>query len=138
MAEPQDNPKQAGFELQGEFIPWHLTDKIRDLQLIDFFAKIPPAEFFAAVKDDFDRSRSPITAAMIATSIAHHKPGWSSNRVIRFVEDINMHEVTFFDGEDEEEKKQETESPLATGETSDDDADTPESSEKLSEQPDIE
>jgi len=125
-----EEPKQAGFELNSEFYAWHLTDKIKDLQLIDHFAQMPPADFFSAVEDDFDRSRTPILTAMMATSIRHIKPNWSLARVIRMVEDISMSDVTFFEGEEEEDEEEGSvplDSPTAEEE------DTPESSEKSSE-----
>lgn len=129
--EAADRPKEAGFEYEGEFIPWHLTDKIKDLQMIDYFAKMPPGEFFEHVRDDFDRSRTPITAAMIATSLLHARPNWSTNRVIRVVENMESSRIVYFDGEDE--PSIEVESPLATDPASGDGEDSPESSERLSE-----
>jgi len=128
--------QEAGFEIQGEFFPWHLTDKIKDLQLIDHFAQIPPQDFFAAVEDDFDRSRTPILTAMMATSIRHGRQTWSLARVIRMVEDLSMSEVTFIEGEEDEEAVPEEESSPLEEEvgdpdtTSAEDGDTPDSSPK--------
>lgn len=97
-----ENAKKSGFEYDGVFVSWHLTDKVVDLQLIDQFAKMPPAEFFAAVEDDFDRERTPILAGMIATSLRHHYQNWSVSRVIRYVENMHMSQLVFFDGEEDE------------------------------------
>jgi hypothetical protein len=96
--------QEGGFEYDAEFFPWHITDKVKDLQLIDHFAEIPPQDFFQAVQDDFDRSRTPILAAMMATSVRHAKPEWSRSKVIRFIEDVSMSDVEFFEGEDDEDK----------------------------------
>jgi len=123
-----EEPKQAGFELAGEFYAWHLTDKVKDLQLIDHFAQMPPQDFFASVEDDFDRSRTPILTAMMATSIRHVKQNWSLARVIRMVEDISMSDITFFEGEEEEDVPLDSQDSLTAEEE-----DTPELLEKLSE-----
>mgnify|MGYP001210634254 CR=1 FL=1 len=134
--------QQAGFEIKGEFFPWHLTDKIKDLQLIDHFAQMPPADFFSSVEDDFDRSRTPILTAMMATSIRHGRQAWSMARVIRMVEDLAMSEVTFVEGEEEEDDEEkvgasveEKSGPLEEvvadpGTTSAEEEDTPDSSQK--------
>jgi hypothetical protein len=99
---PEELPKKSGFEYDGVFVSWHLTDKVVDLQLVDQFSKMPPADFFAAVEDDFDRERTPILSAMIATSLRHHYQNWSVARVTRYVENMHMSQVLFFDGEENE------------------------------------
>ena len=129
---PEDLPKKSGFEYEGVFVSWHLTDKVVDLQLVDQFAKMPPADFFSAVEDDFDRERTPILSAMIATSLRHHYQNWSVARVIRYVENMHMSQVIFFDGEEGEPEVEglpptETDTPSADGE------DSPDSSEKSNE-----
>lgn len=132
MAEPQDIPQKSGFEYEGVFISWHLTDKVVDLQLVDHFAKMPPAEFFAMIEDDFDRERIPILSAMIATSMRHHYQRWSLPRVIRFVEEMHMGQVVFIDGEDEETEVEGL--PPTTPDTpSEEEEDTKDSSTKSSE-----
>lgn len=103
---PDEVAKKSGFEYEGVFVTWHLTDKVVDLQLVDQFAKMPPADFFAAVEDDFDRERTPILSAMIATSLRHHYQNWSVARVIRYVENMHMSQLIFFDGEEEEPEVQ--------------------------------
>lgn len=129
-------PKQSGFEYEGVFYRWHLSDKIKDLGLIDHFAKMPPHEFFAAVEDDFDRSRGPVLAAMLATSIRHAKPQWSPDRVIRYVEDISISDVTFFEGEEEEGEGADDAGLPPEALPTEDVEDTQGSSEKSSEQQD--
>lgn len=133
MAEPQDIPQKSGFEYDGVFISWHLTDKVVDLQLVDHFAKMPPAEFFAMIEDDFDRERIPILSAMIATSMRHHYQRWSLPRVIRFVEEMHMGQVVFIDGEDEEQPEVEGLPPTTPDTPSGDEEVTPDSSTKSSE-----
>ena len=136
--EQKDIPDKSGFEYDGVFVAWHLTDKVIDLQLVDHFAKIPPAEFFALVEDDFDRERTPILSAMMATSLRHHYPRWSLPRVIRFVENIHMGGIIFFDGEDEEEPEVEGLPPTNPDTPSAEEEDTTDSSKKLSEPADTE
>ena len=127
-----EQEKKAGFEYEGVFVSWHLTDKVVDLQLVDQFAKMPPADFFAAVEDDFDRERTPILSAMIATSLRHHYQNWSISRVIRYVENMHMGQLVFFDGE-EEEPEVEGLPPTQKDIPSDEGEDSPDSSEKSSE-----
>jgi len=131
-----EQEKKSGFEYEGEFVSWHLTDKVVDLQLVDQFAKMPPADFFAAVEDDFDRERTPILSAMIATSLRHHYQNWSIARVIRFVENMHMSQLVFFDGEESEEEgkaKIEGLPPTETDIPSEDEEDSKASSKKSKE-----
>jgi hypothetical protein len=91
-----------GFELDGEFYPWHVSDIGKDLMLIDRFSGLPLAEFYAVVDDTFDRGRAPILLTLIATSIRAKHPDWSVERIIRLVMDLNLGELTFVDGDEEE------------------------------------
>lgn len=91
---------QDGFELQGRFYRWHLTDRGKDLLLIDRIAQMPVDEFFELVEDEFDRTRTPVLLAMIATSIRAEHPQWSHQRIERIVLNLSLSEdITFIEGE---------------------------------------
>jgi hypothetical protein len=97
-----DKEKRDGFEFNGVFYPWHVTDMGKDLMLIDQFAKQPITEFFAQIEDQFDRGRAPILLTLIATSIRAGNPDWSVERVARTVLNLNLSDVTFIDADAEE------------------------------------
>jgi hypothetical protein len=99
-----DRSSEGGFELHGEFYPWHVSDIGKDLMLIDRFSGLPVAEFFQVVEDDFERGRAPILLTLVATSIRHKHQDWSVERIVRLVMDTNLGEVVFV-GADEEEAK---------------------------------
>lgn len=96
MAEGKD-----GFELDGDFYEWHVTDTGKDLMLIDQFAQMPVADFFETVEDSVDRSRAPIVLALIATSIRHKHPSWSYERIARLVMSTPLSSYTFVGDEEE-------------------------------------
>lgn len=98
---PDEAPQaQDGFELGGRFYRWHLTDRGKDLLLIDRIAQMPVDEFFDLVEDEFDRTRTPVLLAMIATSIRAEHPQWSHQRIERMVMNLSLSEdITFIDGE---------------------------------------
>jgi len=95
--------QRDGFEYQGEFYTWSVTDIGKDLMLIDRFAALPIQEFFELVDDDHERGRGPILLTLIATSIRNGHPDWSVERVIRLVMDLNLGDVKFLAGDTQEE-----------------------------------
>lgn len=95
--------RPSGFEMDGDFFPWHVTDRGYDLILIDRLTGLAPHEFFDAVSDDVDRLRGPILLALMATSIRNRKPQISIERILRIVENVSIGEVEFVGGDDDEE-----------------------------------
>lgn len=93
--------RDDGFEYDGQFFRWHVTDGGKDLMLIDRFTGMPVAEFFDTIEDSFDRGRAPILLALIATSVRARHPDWSVNRIERMVQDLQLGDVTFVDGDAE-------------------------------------
>jgi hypothetical protein len=92
---------EDGFEIEGEFFRWAVTDQGKDLLLIDRFTKMPVAEFFELIEDSFDRGRAPIVLALIATSIRGGHPDWSIERIVRLVENTPLSEIAFIDSDAE-------------------------------------
>lgn len=95
--------RDDGFEYDGQFYRWHVTDSGKDLMLIDRFTGMPVADFFETIEDEFDRGRAPILLALIATSMRNGHPDWSVQRLVRRVENLNLSEVTFIDSDAEEQ-----------------------------------
>lgn len=93
---------QAGFEYQGVFYPWHVTTTGKDLLLIDRISGMAPQEFFELIEDGYDLSRSAVTFSLMATSIRNRFPERSIERIVRAVEAIDLDEVEFMGGDDEE------------------------------------
>lgn len=96
-------PAEDGFEYQGTFYRWHVSDVGKDLILIDRFAQLPIADFFEQVEDRVDRGRAPILLALVATSIRAEHPDWSIERIVRTVMDLNLSDLVFVDQDAEEE-----------------------------------
>lgn len=105
--ETEQHGGENGFEYQGTFYRWSVSDVGKDLMLIDRFAQIPVLEFFEAIDDDHERARGPILLALIATSIRAEHPDWSLERITRLVMGLSMGEVAFIGGDDEEEEEPE-------------------------------
>jgi len=104
-AEEQEAPRESGFEYQGRFYSWHLTDTGKDLMIIDRFTQMPVHEFFQLIEDSFDRGRGPVLLAMIGTSIRHGNPDWSVERIIRDVNALSISEdIEFIDMDEEDEE----------------------------------
>lgn len=93
---------QDGFEFEGVFYAWHVSDMGKDLRLIDHFTGMPVSDFFEAVRDSFDGGRGPVLLALIATSIRHARPDWSVERVARLVDGLSLSDVVFLDAGNEE------------------------------------
>lgn len=102
MADTIDR-REDGFEIDGQFYRWAVTDTGKDLMLIDRFTGMPVAEFFEIVEDSFDRGRAPILLALMATSIRGAHPDWSWQRVERLVMGTPLSEITFIDSDAEEQ-----------------------------------
>lgn len=129
-------PPEDGFEIalhgnEREFIPWQISDKGKDLMIIDrLTGGMPPHEFFSAVEDLHDRGRGPLLLAMMGTSIRARNPNWSVDRIIRLLLDVSISEdVNFIDGDEDEEVET---VPKLSG-----DADTQEPSPKPNESLDV-
>jgi hypothetical protein len=111
-----DRPGEGGFELHGEFYPWHVSDIGKDLMLIDRFSGLPVAEFFQVVEDDFERGRAPILLTLVATSIRYKHQDWTVERIVRMVMDTNLGELVFVGGDEEEAKPElPPAEPVSTG-----------------------
>lgn len=95
--------RDDGFEYDGTYYRWHVTDAGKDLMLIDHFTGMPVADFFETIEDNFDRGRAPILLALMATSMRHKHPDWSVPRLTRRVENLNLGDVTFVDSDTEEQ-----------------------------------
>ena len=99
-------PREDGFEYNGEFHRWSVSDGAKDLMLIDHFTHMPVHEFFETVEDSFDRGRAPILLALIATSMRAKHPDRSTERIIRTVEGLALSEVEFIDADEQEDPDQ--------------------------------
>jgi hypothetical protein len=112
---------EDGFEYQGQFYRWHVTDMGKDLMLIDRFCGMPVTEFFNIVDDALERERAPILLALVATSIRDAHPGWSVERIVRTVMDLSMSDLVFVEADSEEPAESppvETAAELPTSEPS--------------------
>ena len=101
--EQPEGPPADGFELDGTFYRWHVSDIGKDLMLIDRFAGLPIQEFFDVVDDDHERGRGPIMLTLIATSIRNGHPDWSVERITRLVLGLSLSDVVFVNGDLEEQ-----------------------------------
>jgi hypothetical protein len=94
-------PQEEGFEYQGEFYRWTVSDVGKDLMLIDYFTHMPVQEFFEVVDDALERGRAPILMALMATSIRAAHPERSVERISRMVMDIPLGDVAFVGGDED-------------------------------------
>lgn len=93
-----------GFEFDGEFVPFHLTDLGKDLQVIDrLTGGMPPHEFFDATKDLEGRARGPVQLGLLGTSLRAHHPEWSVSRICSLIEGTPFSDFVYVKGEPEEE-----------------------------------
>ena len=110
-----DRRTEDGFELDGEFYRWHLSDTGKDLMLIDRFTAMPFDEFFAVIEDNFDRGRAPILLAMVATSVRAKHPDWTVDRIARLVMNTSLSEIEFVAADQEEDTRPPPVDDHATG-----------------------
>jgi len=108
---------EDGFEYDGTFYTFHVSDTGKDLMLIDRIAGMPLQEFFELIDDDHERGRGPILLTLIAMSIRFGQPTWSVERVIRTVQELSLSDVTFFNPDGEEAEPELP--PALEGETTD-------------------
>ena len=97
-----NQPAESGFELNGEFYRWHVSDLGKDLMLIDRFSGMPVSDFFEVADDALQRGRAPIMLALIATSIRAEHPDWTIERIVQIVLEVHLGEVVFIGAADEE------------------------------------
>lgn len=93
---------EDGFEYEGVFYAWHVSDVGKDLRLIDHFTGMPVTDFFEAVRDSFDGGRGPVLLALVATSIRAARPDWSVERIARMVDGLSLSDVVFLDAGNED------------------------------------
>lgn len=105
MTEVAERVERAGFELDGEFYSWSVTDQGKDLMLIDRFTQMPMPEFFQSIEDGFDGGRIPVLLAMIATSIRAGHPEWTVQRIAKLVEETRLTDVVMLSGDAEEDER---------------------------------
>jgi hypothetical protein len=95
---------ESGFEYQGTFYPWRFGSLGKDLILVDRITGMGINEFYEAVDDPAQRSRTPIYLAMIATSVRAGHPDWSVERIERLILDMDLADVAQVDGDEDEEQ----------------------------------
>jgi hypothetical protein len=101
--------KEPGFELtfpderEAEFFPFAIgMSGAKDLKIIDRCTQMPLDEFAEAFEDPSQRGRGPIMLAMIGLSIRAKHPDWSVERVMMVVDELELPDVTFLGGEEQE------------------------------------
>lgn len=95
MADDDARVDEDGFEFQGRFYPWKVSDLGKDLMLIDRIAGLPVTDFFEVVEDEHERGRGPILLTLIATSLRAGNPTWTVERIVRAVLGTNLSDVEF-------------------------------------------
>jgi len=106
-----DSQQEAGFEFDGRFYPWKLSDTGKDLLLIDRISNMAVDQFFYLVEDDEVVLRGSVLLTMIATSLRAGNPNWSIERVYRTVMDLSLGEDIEMIGGDEVEDEEGKDSP---------------------------
>jgi hypothetical protein len=96
--------REDGFEFDGAFYRFHVSDIGKDLLLIDRFTGLPPHEFFEAVESRsiFDLMRAPMLLALVSTSLRAAHPDWSVERIHRLVSEKPFGEIEWIFGDEEE------------------------------------
>jgi hypothetical protein len=102
-------PQDPGFELtfpdqtEAEFVPLNPGGESgKDLQIIDMVTKGMPLEVFsAAMEDPTQRGRGVVFLAYIGLSIRAKYPQWTVERIVDFVENLEISNVGWLDGEQE-------------------------------------
>lgn len=80
----------SGFEWNGRFYRWSVTDLGKDLMLIDRIAQMPPTAFMDMIGDVDEAERTPVILALVATSLRLGHPEWSVDRIYRTVMGISL------------------------------------------------
>lgn len=126
MGNVKADRREDGFELDGKFYRWTVTDTGKDLMLIDRFTGLPIPEFFSTIEDSFDRGRGPVLLAMIATSIRAGHPDWSVNRIERTVLNLSLgDDIVFIEADAEEQILPPADGDLSTSTRSPDESSSP-------------
>lgn len=114
-----DERREEGFEHDGRFYTWHISDHAKDLLLIDTFSRLPADEFFRLMDEgDLDMRRTPVMLALIATSLRHGNPDWSYQKVERTVMDSSLSDFEFVTANDEDAGEGDAGPPALTGPSS--------------------
>ncbi len=92
MDETQVEMRSAGFRLADEEYRWFVSDRGVDLILIDRITEMPVQRFFQELEASQDDMRGPLLLALIACSIRHKHPEWSTGRIVRTVMDLSLDE----------------------------------------------
>lgn len=109
--------RKSGFEYDGKFYPFEISDKGRDVFLIDRITGMPLQDVFAEVKKPIDEMRTPVFFALVATSIRAKRTDWSLERILRIADELSYSEIleSIVGGDQDEEA---TERPPGEGEGS--------------------
>lgn len=115
MKDESISSTEAGFEYDGRFYSWHVSDLGKDLMLIDRLTGLSITEFFAIVDDDEQEGfRGPVLLALVATSLRHGHPDWSVERIVRVVLALHLSEINFVSTDDGDETQGVVPPPLVT------------------------
>lgn len=108
---------ERGFEFEGEFYPFKVSDLGEDLILIDKFADMRIDEFFRAMGDDEQLRRAPVQLALIATSF-RAGTNWSTERIVRTVKETPFSDFVFVGTDEEDEERPPAPADESTGASS--------------------
>jgi len=106
---------RAGFEYQGQFYPWSVSDIGKDLMLIDRIAQMAPSDFIELMSDVDENTRAPVLLGLIATSLRAGHPEWSVDRIYRTVMGLSLTADIVFVGTDDDEEEDEARPPAPDG-----------------------
>lgn len=103
MSENIPEPEK-GFIYQKDFYPLSISEKGKDLLLIDRLTQRPPDAIFSELEAGVD-IRGPAILALIATSFRAAYPEWPLQRIINLVEEIELSELEWVGTEDDGEEE---------------------------------
>jgi hypothetical protein len=105
MTDSDSGQNQNGFELDGEFYTWHLSDLGKDLMLIDRISGMSVGDFYELIEDPVAQDRAPVMLTLIATSIRHRHHDWSVERIYRRVMEMSIADVQMVRGDSKEDTR---------------------------------
>lgn len=127
----------AGFEIKDRFYAWPESFRMGDVVLVEqvtgldwpaFTNRLPDEEEIAGVPDEAEDLV--VLTGLMATSIWQNHPHWRRDRVIRYVEQLDLESIKFLGGDVPDEAEPDARPPDQAGETSSGTPPTP-----LSEEP---
>lgn len=113
MSATAEKPDKAGFEIEGRFFPFPDGFRLGDPVLVTELTGLDFNDFVARLDDEEERSDPVVLIGLIGVAVWQANPRWRRDRVLRYVQNVDIDKFEAVGGEDESDEKEKPGDPPA-------------------------